>query len=1153
MRLTWTLAVLFLCVTFSTVAQLRPEDEDGRIRERFESFRKRRLAPGITLPEDIRVQAISAMRRMEQSKLVQNVQGVNPVWKSIGPHSTGGRVKSIIVHPTKHNTLYIGAAAGGVWKTTDGGASWAPLTDDANATAMGSLWLHPGNPDIIYAGTGEQVTNANTFLGAGLMKSTDAGKTWATIGLTHVGSISRIYVHPKNTQLMMAGCMNTAQGVYKSTDGGSSWVRMLNETVYDMTINPTDENEWFVGVAGKGILYTSDGGSTWEQRINGLNGEIGRTSIQQSATNPNVLYVLMELNSLAVIAKSVNKGMSWTVQYQDGQGCFFAGSCNPSGSQGFYDNYISISPTNPDIVYAGGIDIWRTTDGKTWSNVTQGYLADNNGQNVPHVDQHCLAFSPDGAIYAGNDGGMIKTLDMGNTWFGINNGLEITQFYDFDNDPSRKERSFGGTQDNGTLGTFGNIEWDTVWGGDGMVTIVNQDDPDMVYGNNPNGAPFRMNFRTNARTSIRNGLDLNETALWAAPMVINPMDGATLMHGRRRVWRTDNFGDFWTPTSPFFANSISSLAFSPADPSVIWAGSTTGDLMVSSDYGDSWVTLSRNELSNRHISSIACSRYDLETAWLTYGAYGSANVWKTTDLGKTWKSVWGNMPDVAVNGIALYPDDENIIFIATDVGVFATFNGGTTWMPYGTGLPRTVVTGIKLNQEFGYLRCVTHGRGAWEVSLVTSAPSDPLIISPAGAEVFTGTLYTTISWLGFTPPVKLEYSVDDGLDWKPLATNVQGTAYRWKVPNWPTVIGRVRVTSESVPTETQVSRTFTIQVLTKGGTIGRVSVPWVPYGLAWDGKDGLWSTSFYTPRLYKLDYNTLAITKAVELPPGSGDSLFTDLTFDRATQTIYLNKLNSSDGSGSVVIAVDTNGTLVNSFPSAAQRYPLGLEYMNGTLIAGERDGYQRLYIMDMNGTKLDEVDNACKVRYGPRCLASDDNGNLFQTCTFFPNDGAALTDCYAIKFNTSNLSRETDRLTLQTPQGMINARGIEYDRRDGSFWVGDFGGNIYKITGMDFVSPPVTSVSEFDAPTNQVAVYPNPTSSSAMFSVSATTHTRHVHVHVVDVLGNVVSTVYDGVQEAGVDLVTSLPASTLPAGTYTVVVGSKGITICSTAFTIIK
>jgi hypothetical protein len=437
---------------------------------------------------------------------------------------------------------------------------------------------------------------------------------------------------------------------------------------------------------------------------------------------------------------------------------------------------------------------------------------------------------------------------------------------------------------------------------------------------------------------------------------------------------------------------------------------------------------------------------------------------------------------------------------------------------------------------------VTHGRGAWETDLVTTAPSDPIITAPAGAEVFSGTLFTTISWTGFTTPVKLEYSLDDGATWKPMASGVGGKAYRWQIPNWPTVVGRVRVTSETVPTEMEVSRTFTIQPLTRGGVVQQVSVPWVPYGLSWDGKDGLWSSSFYTRKLYKLDMNTLQVLKSITMPASVGDSLFTDLTFDRGTGTIYLHKLLGSDGVGANVIVLDTFGSLKRTFTSQSRRYATGLEYVNGTLIGGERDGTQKLYVMSpIDGALLSEFDNPCKVNYGPRCLTSDDVGNLYQSCTYFPSTNSTLSDCYAIRMEVSNPSKELERLPLNSNQGLINARGIEYDRRDGSFWIGDFGGNIYKVTGFNFVPPPITSVEEDRLNRGSLAVRPNPVNSTAVITLSAVPDERQVTIRVVDALGSVVGQVYTGVQQAGIDLVVAWVPAQLGAGAYTVTAECNG------------
>lgn len=1131
---------------------LKPEHEDGAIRRRFEDFMDRRQAPGTTIPAGTRSKAVDHVKRMERSKATEMLMAEQPQWLQFGPRSTGGRIKSILIHPENTNIVYIAAAAGGVWKSTDGGTSWTPKMDDANAIAMGSLCFDPVDPNIIYAGTGEQVTNANTYLGAGLMVSTDAGETWSILGLSTVGSFSRIYAHPKNRDLLMASCMNTNAGVYKSLDRGKTWTQVYEGTAYDMSINPNDENEWFIAVPEDGIMYTANGGQTWERRASGLIGTFGRTSVQQSPVDPNVVYALVELNSLATIAKSSNKGLTWTVQYNDTRGCFFAGSCDPGGSQGFYDNYVSVSPVDANVCFVGGIDIWRTTNGGTsWSNQTGGY-GDGNGANLVHVDQHCLAYDPKNptTIYAGNDGGMVKSTNNGATWFLINDGLSVTQFYSFDVDPTRRERAFGGTQDNGTLGTFGDVEWDTVAGGDGMVTIVNHKNPDVIYGNYPNGVPYRINLATQEGRIIIDGIDQGEPAAWVAPMIMHPTDDQILFHGRRRLWRTFDAGDFWFEASPTFVNQVSAIACSPADPTVIWAGSAGGELMVAEDDGFEWQFPPRTELANRFVSDIACSRTDRATAWITYSAVGTANVWRTTDLGKTWTSLWEGMPDIPVNAIEVHPDDENILFIATDVGVFATFDGGKIWVPYGKGLPRSPALDIKVNGEFGYIRVVTHGRSAWEAPLIDALPNEPVIVSPGGGDIYTGTLSATIAWAGFTPPVKLEFSVDDGQKWDPIAENVVGTAMRWKVPNWPTVNARIRVTSMTDVTQQQVSRTFTIQTLDKGGILQQSAVNWVPYGLAWDGNNGLWTTSFYERKLYKLDATTLKVLKTVELPANVGDSLFTDLTMDRATGTLYIHKLNGSDGVGAMVIVADTNGAVKRVFASQARRYATGLELVQGNLIAGERDGFQKLYVMDMSGGLISEHDNPYQETYGPRCLAWDDIGTMYQTCTTFPG-GGSLSACYLISFKTSDLSTETARMPLNSPTGLINARGVEYDRNDENFWISDFGGNIYKITGFNFVPPPISSVDEPAFLRGDLHVAPNPASTSTLVQLAATTVERRVTLTVVDLFGREISTLYNGIQGAGTDLTMRWTTSQLPSGTYRIVASTNGSFISSTALVI--
>lgn len=1141
---------VFLALPYSPLhAQLRPEHEGNSIRKRFEYFKDQRTPIGVALPDDVRSRAIDHVRSMEESKLSESVLEAQPEWKLIGPLSTGGRVKSIIVHPTNPNTVYIGAAAGGVWRSDDAGGSWTPLMDDANAIAFGSLCFDPSNPDVIYAGTGEQVVGANVYLGSGLLRSTDAGVTWKVVGLTNVGSFSRIYAHPKNPDYLMAACMNTNAGVYKSLNKGATWTKMYSGNVYDMTINPSNENEWFIAVPTEGILYTQDGGQSWSRRMNGIDGSVGRTSVQQSPINSNRLYALLELDGLAAIFYSTNRGTSWINGYRDPQGCFFSGSCSPSSSQGFYDNYVAVSPHDSLVAFAAGIDIWRTTNGGvSWENTTWGYN-DGNGSNVPHVDQHSLAFhtSDRQTIYAGNDGGMLRSTNLGATWSLINNNLAISQFYSFDVDPTDKDRAFGGTQDNGTLASLRGMEWDTIQGGDGMVTIVNYNNPNMIFGNFPNGTIWRLNLASRYGKVAMEGIDNSEAALWVAPLSIAPNDSYQLLHGRTRVWRTFDEGEFWYDTSPYFTSSISALEMSAADPEVIWAAGSSGEIKVSEDDGIKWRSLPRTELSNRFISDIECSRTNRNTTWISFGSYGMPNVWKTTDMGNSWTPLWNGMPDVPVNAIKTHPDDESILFIATDVGVFATFNGGMSWVPYGKGLPRSPVTDLKIHKEFGLIKVVTHGRSAWETTLLSVSPDDPEITSPTGGDTYTGTLRATLSWSGFSQPVTVEYSVDDGLSWIIIASGVVGNAMSWAVPNWPTPVGRIRVTSETDNSQQEVSRNFTIVTLAKGGIVQQTAVPWVPYGIAWDGRNGLWTTSFYEPAIYKLNAKTLRAEKKVALPSGVGDSLFTDLTFDKSTGLIYMHRLYNSNGIGGDVIVVDTNGVLVKVFASGAKRYPTGLELVGDQLIAVERDGSRRVYVMDKNGTLIADYENPYQFNYGPRCLAYNDNGSLYQTSTFFPSSGGSLTEAYVLSIPTSSLSTETDRMPLTTPNGLINARAIEYDRSDGNLWIGDFGGSIYKITGFNFVPPAITSVEDDPVFRGELSISPNPASSSVLVTLGATTTERRVEISIIDLFGTVVQTPVVQSQGAGNELVIRIPVKSLATGTYTVI-ATLGGTVISTS-----
>jgi len=1146
-----TKQIIVVAIALLSVVGAWSNEREGKhhLRKRFEDARLRRVpASGVVAP-DARSKAIDLARK-SPSKYSESVLVDQPTWKILGPRSTAGRIKSIVCDPITTNTLYIGAASGGVWKSADGGLSWQPMMDDANAIAMGALCIAPNNTSTLYAGTGEQVVGANMFLGAGLMRSLDAGITWSVIGLPRVGSFSRVCIHPSTPSTIVAGGMNEQAGVWKSTDEGATWNRLWIGQVFDITLDEVDPNIIIAAVQDSGIIVSFNGGNTWIRSMNGLNGRVGRASVQQSKTAPSTLFALLEINDLAIIAKSTDKGLTWRVVFQDTQGCFFSGTCTPAESQGFYNNVVAINPRDANHVIAGGIDLYMTTDGgTTWRNTTQGY-ADGDGNGNPHVDQHALAFDPidPNVVYAGNDGGMMRSADRGATWQVINNGLSISQFYAFDVDRKDRARVFGGTQDNGTLGTSGSVEWDSLHGGDGMTTMLDPSNSNILYGSEPNGDFFKIDLATQLSQRIVSGLDLGEDAEWVAPLLIDQTISQTLFTGRRRIYRSYNAGNSWEPVSAPFSNTVTALAQSPADDEVFWAGGSYGDVVRSTDYGTTWIPVSAPTLSQLYVSDIACAQRDRSTAWLTYSSYGTAHVWKTTDLGATWKPQWQGMPDIPVNSIVLHPDNDDVAFVGTDIGVFATFNGGQTWEPYGKGLPRSPVLDLRADATFSYLRAATHGRSAWEVPLVSVLPTEPAIVTPTGGERFAVLSSIVVQWTGFTGQVDLSLSTDDGFSWQPIAQE-PGSALRITLPNTPTPYGRVRVQSA---TTNIVSKSFAIVPVERGLVISQKAMSWTPYGLAWDGKDGLWTTDIHSSRLYKLQRDTLTVMKTVQMM-NVGDSLFTDLTFDRDSGLIYVHRLDNLDGTSTTVFVLDTNGNVRRSFPSQARRYGTGLELMGPDLIGVERDGQQRTVAMDpITGALRSSTSNPFRSQFGPRCFAADGLGNIIQVCTGFPPGGGKLSNVIAAEIPRSNLGLISDQLILEYRDGLINARGIEIDQRDQTMWVSDIDGVIWKIAGMNVV-PPTTSVSDNAKQSTEalVTIAPHPVRTFALITLLATDHDRTMNIRICDVAGRTVHTIPPTSQTSGEPLTVRLHAGTLLPGMYLLLASSVGDADISRTFII--
>ncbi len=1103
--------LLIILLLISSVSIWAKEDEKDNPSRRFEEFAKEREYPKGYIPDNARVKAFQQMESIMHEKNSPAMQlALQPEWTNIGPFDIGGRIKSIVIHPTNSDTAYAGAAAGGIWKTVNGGQKWDPIFDFENAIAFGSLSMDPENTAIIYAGTGEAVNSSTAYLGSGIYKTTNSGNTWKLIGLSFVGAFSKVIVHPKNSNLIYAGAVRRGKGLYRSQDAGVTWEKMSDKNVTDVSINPNDENEVLIGVSGEGVYCTKNGGISWTLRNDGFEAGLGRISVQIAPSDPKIAYALVETNGLGYIYKTTNLGVNWGNIYK-GDAAFF-------NNQGFYDNYIAIHPKRSDVVLAGGIDIWRTINGIEFENITNGYTSNSK----MHVDQHCATFflgNPN-VVYVGNDGGVYSTSDVGQNWTAINNNLQVTQFYSIGIDPSAEKINYGGTQDNGTVGIMNALGWNVVVGGDGFRTIVDISNSSVIYGaSTPGGriTPYKYDVKSGNFQYLTQGLNTAD-GVWDPPFVQHPTLPDVLMHGRTKLYASYGGGDQWTalPTG-ITQGRFTAIAMSVADENALYAGTSNGEVVVSRDVGETWANVTDNGLVNRWVKDMACSNEDPASAFIVYSGFGTPHVYKTTNYGKSWFSISNGLPDIPVNAIEIHPDNGNMIFIATDIGVFATFDGGDSWFPYGRGLARAPATDLAFNKYYmgqttQYLRVATHGRSIWEVPVTVEKITSPEINTPAGGELYTSTTNQVITWYGFTSPVKVEYSVNDGVNWNPIANNVQGTSINWSVPNLPTFHARVRVSSLTDLSQVRISNSFTIFQVASGSIMTMGGVNYVLYGLAWDGKDGLWTTSFYSNIIAKLNAKTYLKEKEFKLP---GDSLFTDIAFDKDKGIMYIHRMGTIAQGGGVIFTVDTNGLVLNEFKSPADVYPIGLEFVDGKLIVGDRDkkdSYSNKNFFVVNpatGATEKTINNSCQITYGPRGLAYDGQQYVYQVCTFFPNAGP-LDDAYIQKIDKNNLSKEVSRLNLESLDGIINARGIDYDGRDENFWVTDFSGNIYKVAGFNIQVGVDETITTATNELLEVKIYPNPISDFGTVSFKMLGMEGNLKITLTDMLGRNISDLYD-------------------------------------------
>lgn len=1141
--------LLVVLITMPSIAAAQGATE-GRVenpRGRRAHYYHVRSYPFGRIPQDARLDAIAAATANVPT-FAEKASGLMALnaWRLIGPTAVGGRINSIAPHPSDGRTVYVGAASGGVWKSTDRGDTWRPIMDFENAIWIGAVAVDPVNPDIVYAGTGDpNPSNGDSYPGAGLMKSTDAGASWRPIGLTNVGAIGGIVIDPRNPSIVIVGANTNNAGIYRSVDAGATWTRVSSESISNLQMNPVNPDQLWVGTFSKGVFRSNDLGQTWQEVNNGFgvnNASKQRFTVSVCAGTPNVLYTLAyevigtgaSAQHLSRIYRSDNGGDSWSIAFDSRtNGNNFLG--NAAQSQGWYNNTLIVKPDDPGVVVAGGVTMVRTSNsGSSWSSI---------GGNV-HVDHHAFAVDPTNpnVIYNGNDGGMYRSDNGGQSYTNISDGLAITQFYGLGLDQTVADLNYGGTQDNGTY-WVSSTSSQRIAGGDGFHAVVDHQNPNIIYGEYPYGDIWKLD-RTNAqpRTMVEG---IFGSAQWVAPITMDPTNSSILYTGTDRVFATVDGAENWTAISPIVSGSVSAIAVSPVNRDIIYVGSNRGALMVSRDGGTQWTDYSfTGGVPNRYISDFAPALRDEAMCYVAVGGFSSGHIFKTTNHGVNWVDISSNLPDIPVNALAIHPDDDNVLYAGTDIGVFVTVDGGASWMSYMNGLPRTEVLDMAVHASTRQLRIATYGRSMWAIDL-EEAVAPPSITSPHGGEVMVISTLQTIGWAGFSGAVNIELSTNDGQTWAPIAQNVAGSFMRWNVPQQPTMWARIRVSLASDPSVSATSHSFTIEPLRLGGILQQQSKPIVPYGLAYDGEH-LYTLDFSSRRMLKLDPVSLSTVEVIETQLQAGDSLFTDLAFHPERGTLYVHKLRSTSATGTGFLYEMTRaGAQVNRWDSPAL-YPIGLAWMGAGsaelqyMLATDRDGDQNIYLIDpASGETMITVTREKKVALGPRGATAGSDGQFFQVITDFT--GGSLNGATAERMGIEDQT-VTCSLPLVAQGAQINARGIELDPADRNVWVSDYNGNIYKMVTCEGLEQ-TTSAPSLPEVVTGIALSqntPNPFRGSTElgFTLERPSHARLV-VH--DASGRLVATVVDGALEAGTHRVTFEPAS-LASGIYryTLIVGGR-------------
>jgi photosystem II stability/assembly factor-like uncharacterized protein len=729
-------------------------------------FARQRMSSGEPIPVD-------ALRRAMVFRSQGEADGPKHrlapgTWSAIGPTNIGGRLTALAVDPNDADHVWAGAAAGGVFESRDAGTTWTAVFDDQPVLNVGALATHPTNSSIVYVGTGEANGSSYSYDGDGVYRTLDGGVSWQHLGLAETRRIGRIAIDPVNPQRVFVAAAggvfmpDAFRGVYRSTDGGTTWTNVLfvapTAGAIDVAIDPANparifaairehystSTKWVAGGLNSGIWLSQDGGDSWTRLTNGLprsSSSIGRIGLAIAASAPQTVYALFldDPGDLIGVYKTTNGGVSWGKQNASGAKSAFGGA-------GYYCGQIRVDPANANIVYLLDVGGVRSTDGGlSYTTYTTGC----------YVDQHALVILPD-RLYEANDGGFYRSTNSGSSWFHPAS-LPVTQFYDLGIDPVDPSKRFGGTQDLGSLRTpdGGSSNWYNILAGDGFQCEVDPIDRLRVYCEQQYGNIFRSSDGGNTFIAGFHGIPPNDRENWDAPLVHDPRTTQRLYTASQRVFRSTDGAANWTAISgdltdgpPVTAvaapvrtfdgawhltsvvgGTVTTLAVSALDANLLWAGTDDGHVWVTQNGGSVWVKVDVPGRSE-WVTRVEADPFSAAVAYVTFSGYRNGSrlprIFRTVNFGASWSDISGDLPDIPLNGVNADPDPamRGRLFVGSDLGVYVTDNYGLSWSLLGSGMPAVVVMDLDLIESSRQLFAGTYGRSLYVYDLNQLGPGD---------------------------------------------------------------------------------------------------------------------------------------------------------------------------------------------------------------------------------------------------------------------------------------------------------------------------------------------------------------------------------------------------------------------------------------------